>query len=124
MASARGETAVNHCTACPLRCERQGRGESPRLDALGMDALAAERAAERVEGEPQGNYEELGFSYAAYPKAAVFFYNSKELGEGNLEIGCTSAAQLMYEWTDDDTLHLYVDNPENGDGGDYSITLE
>lgn len=47
LASARGETAVNHCTACPLHCERQGRGESPRLDALGMDALAAERAAER-----------------------------------------------------------------------------
>jgi len=92
--------------------------------AVVLRSYSAERVSERIEGEPQGSYEELGFSYEAYPKAAVFFYNSKEPGEGTLEIGCTSAAQLMYEWTDDGTLHLYVDNPENGDGGDYSITLE
>lgn len=80
--------------------------------------------SQRIDGEPQGNYEELGFSYTAYPKAAIFFYNSKKPGNGRLEIGCTSPAQLMYEWTDDDTLHLFIENPQKGDIGEYSITLE
>jgi len=79
---------------------------------------------ERIEGEPQGDYEELGFSYTAYPRVATFFYNAKKPGEGRLEIGCTSSAQLMYEWTDEDTLHLFIANPEKGDMGEYSITLE
>lgn len=45
---ARREESGDCCHACPLHCERQGRGENPRLDALGMDALAAEKAAERL----------------------------------------------------------------------------
>ena len=92
--------------------------------AVVLRSYSAERVAERVEGEPQGSYEELGFSYTAYPKAAVFFYNSNKPGEGKLEIGCTSEAQLMYEWTDADTLHLFIENPQKGDGGEYAITLE
>jgi len=44
---ARQEEGGNFCPACPLHCERQGRGEDPRLDALGMDAIAAGKAAER-----------------------------------------------------------------------------
>ena len=53
-----------------------------------------------------------------------FFYNSKKSGDGKLEIGCTSSAQLMYEWTGENTLHLFIENPERGDGGEHSITLE
>ena len=92
--------------------------------AVVLREYSAELAAERVEGEPQGNYEELGFSYTAYPKAAVFFYNANRPGVGKLEIGCASSAQLMYEWTDDDTLHLFIENPQRGDMGEYTITLE
>ena len=44
---ARQETGKNFCPACPLHCERQGRGDDPRMDALGMDAFAAEQAALR-----------------------------------------------------------------------------
>lgn len=85
---------------------------------------SAELAAERAGGEPKGEFEELGFSYTAYPQAAVFFYNANRPGEGRLEIGCASDAQLMYEWIDDDTLYLYIENPQTGDIGEYSITLE
>ena len=44
---ARQEEGTNFCPACPLRCKRQGRGDDPRMDALGMDAFGAEQAAER-----------------------------------------------------------------------------
>lgn len=94
--------------------------------AVVMREYSADEAliSERIEGEPQGNYEELGFSYTAYPKAAAFFYDSKKAGQGRLEIGCTSTAQLMYEWTDENTLHLFIADAQKGDIGEYSITLE
>lgn len=92
--------------------------------AVVLRSYSADRAEERAGGEPQGTYEELGFSYSAYPKAAAFFYNANKPGEGMLEIGCMSSAQLMYEWTDENTMHLYIKNPEKGDGGEYSITFE
>ena len=92
--------------------------------AVVLRQYSAELAAERTEGEPQGEYEELGFSYTAYPKAAIFFYNADKPGEGKLEIGCASEAQLMYEWTDDDTLHLYIDQAQKGDLGEHFLKLE
>lgn len=45
---ARQEENGPFCPACPLHCERLGRGEDPRMDALGMDAIAAEKAAARL----------------------------------------------------------------------------
>ena len=65
----------------------------------------------------------LGLNYTAYPKAALFFYDSKRPGEGTVEIGFHSEAQLMYEWTDDDTLRLFIDNPQPGDAGEHSLKL-
>lgn len=79
--------------------------------------------SQRIEGEPQGAYEELGFRYTAYPRALAFFYDSDRPGEGELEIGCASGAQLMYEWADDDTLRLFIENPQPGDAGEYRLNL-
>lgn len=55
--AARRENTEHFCAACPLHCERQGRGEDPLLDALGMDAFAAEKAAERFADSGLGKEE-------------------------------------------------------------------
>lgn len=39
------ELGRNHCAGCPLHCTRHDRGENPRLNELGMDAIAAVDAA-------------------------------------------------------------------------------
>lgn len=41
-----GNATTSACTACPLRCVRHSRGETPVLEELGMDAIAAEAAAQ------------------------------------------------------------------------------
>lgn len=40
------ESGVAYCTACPLHCVRHSRGGDPILEELGMDAIAAETAAQ------------------------------------------------------------------------------
>lgn len=65
----------------------------------------------------------LGLTYKAYPRFAGIFYDSGKPGEGELEIGLHSAAQLMYEWTDDDTLHLFIRDAQPGDAGEYWLKL-
>lgn len=66
----------------------------------------------------------LGLTYAAYPRVAGIFYDSRCPGEGALEIGLHSSAQLMYEWTDENTLHLFIRDPQPGDAGEHSLRLE
>ena len=80
------------------------------------ETLAAERAEALGETELTG--EHYGFLYEVHPRALHFFYNAKIVSDGRLEIGSESQAQLMYEWLDDETLHMYIDNPEPGDGGE------
>ncbi|MBQ8507521.1 MAG: hypothetical protein IJ466_08855 [Clostridia bacterium] len=65
----------------------------------------------------------LGLVYKAYPRVAGIFYDSERPGEGELEIGVHSSAQLMYEWTDENTLHLFIENPQAGDTGEHSLNL-
>lgn len=76
-----------------------------RMQAKGLDASQG----------PAGE-DDLGYLYTAHSRKLVFFYNKE--GTGAVEIGSASAAQLMYEWMDDTTLHLYIDAPEPGDGGE------
>lgn len=78
----------------------------------------------RTEGELQGNVEELGLTYTAYPRAMHFFYDSARPGEGRLEIGYASEAQLMYEWLDSDTFHLFIENAQPGDEGENILKLD
>lgn len=78
----------------------------------------------RTEGELQGNVEELGLTYTAYPRVMTFFYNSKQPGEGKLEIGYASNAQLMYEWIDGNTFHLFIEGAQAGDEGENTLKIE
>lgn len=65
----------------------------------------------------------LGYSYSAYPRVMRFFYDTRWPAEGRLEIGCASDALLKYEWTDADTLHLYIDGAQVGDEGELTLIL-
>ena len=98
-----------------------------RLFSRDMDAANA-RAEERRAGDPEADPQEyvladLAYEYTAYPKAALFFYNSRKPSQGTVEIGSDSRGQLMYEWTDENTLHMYIDNPEPYDRGELNLTL-
>ena len=83
-----------------------------RMQAAGLDATQGPRTEA-----------DLGELYTAHPRKLRFFYNKKISGEGSIEIGRASEAQLMYEWTDDAMLHLYIDAPEPGDGGEIFFPL-
>lgn len=85
---------------------------SARLAAAGKDPAAG----------PQ-NQDDLGYSYAAYPTVLKFFYNKKADVQGAVEIGMASAAELHYEWTDDNTLSMSVQNPQPGDGGECTLSV-
>lgn len=65
----------------------------------------------------------LGYSYSAYPRVMRFFYDTDRPAEGSLEIGCASDALLKYEWTDANTLHLYIDGAQVGDEGELTLTI-
>lgn len=68
--------------------------------------------------------DQLGLTYTAYPRVAGIFYDATRPGEGTLEIGLHSSAQLMYEWTDENTMHLFIRDPQPGDEGEHWLTLE
>lgn len=65
----------------------------------------------------------LGYSYSAYPRVMRFFYDTQRSAEGRLEIGCASDALVKYEWTDPETLHLYIDGAQIGDEGELTLNL-
>lgn len=79
------------------------------------------RAADPDAPEDEILYEDLDYTYAAYPKALGLFYNVKKGSETRLCIGCESKAQIMYEWLDGRTLHLYIDQPEEFDEGEITL---
>ncbi len=90
-----------------------------RLFSRDMDAANARAQVRRAEN-PESDAEEyvlddLAYVYTAYPKVAGFFYDSKLPSQGNVEIGCSSEAQLMYDWVDENTLRMYIENPESYD---------
>lgn len=66
---------------------------------------------------------DLGYSFSAYPTVLHFFYNRKADGQGAVEIGMESDAQLHYEWIDENTLRMGVVNPQAGDGGEFTLHL-
>lgn len=87
------------------------------------DARAAIRRAADPESDPADYVlDDLAYEYAAYPRVLRFFYNSKRPAEGAVEIGCASEAELVYEWQDE-TLHLYIENPQEYDQGECFLTL-
>jgi len=88
-------------------------------------ALIAQRMEARGEDASNGPQSEadLGYTYAAYPCVTNYFYNKNAAGEGSVEIGMASAAELSYAWTDDGDLHISILNPEPGDAGEYILSL-
>lgn len=98
-----------------------------RLFSRDMEATAA-RAEQRrsQENETDEDYalSDLAYSYTAYPRVAHFFYNSKQASDESVEIGCESGAQLMYEWIDGNTLHMYIQEPEAYDKGELMLSFE
>lgn len=88
-------------------------------------AMAAQRmtaAGKDASNGPQCE-EDTGYIYMAYPTVMNLFYNKKTDVQGSLEIGYASSAELKYDWVDDNTLHMYIANPEPGDGGEYTLHL-
>lgn len=88
------------------------------LDAQRIQARTGEADA------VTGALEHLGYAYMAYPRWGGLFYNRNQASQGELEIGCASSAQLMHRWDADGNLHLYVENPEPGDGGELTLVLK
>lgn len=83
---------------------------SERMQANGKDPSA----------DPEE--QDLGYLYSAHPRKLRFFYDAQVSGEGSVEIGVSSQAQLMYEWLPDGQLHLFIDVPEAGDTGEIFFT--
>jgi len=105
----RREEGDNCCTACPLHCARQGRGEDPLSDALGMDAIAAGRAAERFAGSGLSR-EEL-FNAMAHGRIDVNERRSGErenkLKSGKRRKGSFEAVLRAFELPDDEESALF-----------------
>jgi len=97
-----------------------------RLFSRDMEAADARAAARRLE-DPESSDEyvltDLAYEYTAYPRVAKFFYDSRNPGEGSVEIGCGSEGQLMYDWKDENTLHMYIENPESYDKGELILDM-
>lgn len=83
------------------------------------------RYQERVNANPDVQIElgpeDYGFCYYAYPRALGIFYRLDVDVEGSVYTGQNSEATLMIEWPDENTAHLYLDNPGIGEGGDWYL---
>ena len=86
-----------------------------------MDARQAEYdAAHPDETHEEGDYgyDSYGYEYTAYPKVLGFFYKKNADTEGAIYRGVSSEAKLMYEWTDENTLRFYLEDPQTADEGE------
>lgn len=67
--------------------------------------------------------EDFGYAYFALPRVLGIFYTSNCEMDGVIYRGCESTAKLLYEWTDDTHLRLYLEDPLPGDEGSSTLTL-
>ena len=90
---------------------------SARMD-LRRDHIVSEDPTVVISEEepyPVGAY---GYVYTVYPvKAGLFFHEKADL-EGAVYRGLKSEAKLLYEWQEDGSLRLYLENAEVGDEGE------
>lgn len=95
-------------------------GDDPDL----VELRAQQRwAASEAEIEQEYTAEDLGYSYFAAPKVLGMFYDAARISEGEMEIGVSSQAKLVYAW-EGETLRLYIKNAEEGDQGETLLKLE
>ena len=64
---------------------------------------------------PAGAY---GYVYRAYPRVLGVFYKAKADCEGAIFRGMESESTMRYEWREDGSLRLYLENAEVGDSGE------
>ena len=86
------------------------------------------RAELRRANDPESSmdefvFEDFGYSYSAYPRKFRYFYDTNADVSGEIVIGCDSSAVLMNEWLDDDTLHLFIQDPEAYDSGEWTLNI-
>ena len=109
---ARQESGGYVCRACPLHCERQGRGDDPRMDALGMDAFAAEKAAARL--ADCGLSREALFEAMAYGRVDANVRGSGEkentLKSGKRRKGSFASVLRAFDLPDDETSEEFCRN--------------
>ena len=91
------------------------------LDEARVALRKEERLKNDPEADPEDTAEDYGYHYYAYPKVMGIFYRADADVEGEIYVGQASQAQLMIEWLDENTAHLFLENPEIGDGGDFYL---
>lgn len=92
------------------------------IDPERIEARLAARG--EVWSADTGSMDDFGYRYIAHPRVARYFYDRRAEFEGTLEIGCASAAQLMYDWPEADVLHLYIEGAQPGDAGEITLKLD
>lgn len=96
--------------------EDKGVSAEQRMLARRDDILSRPDAEIPEEGMlPTGAY---GYVYYACPRVMGIFFNSNVRGDGVIYRGVESESTMRYEWRDDGSLRLYLENPEVGDSGE------
>ena len=91
------------------------------VDEERLNIRYQERAAANPDIETEPGVEDYGFCYYAYPKAFGIFYRTNADTEGEVYVNQNSEATLMIEWTDENTAHLFIENPGIAEGGDWYL---
>jgi len=91
------------------------------VDEERMNLRFNERAKQNPDTEIEPSVEDYGFCYYAYPRTLGIFYRVDADVEGEVYTGQASEATLMIEWIDENTAHLFVENPGVAEGGDWYL---
>ena len=110
------ETAVPEATpqASEPAAEPEASAEASAADS------AADASAELAEETMMGMY---GYVYTAYPSALGIFYRADADVEGEIYRGYASESRILYEWTDDETIRIYLADAEPGDSGEIVVHM-
>jgi hypothetical protein len=66
-------------------------------------------------GYPNGAY---GYVYYAYPRVMGILIDFNAQPEGKIYRGRESQSKILYNWSEDGTLRIYLENPEIADSGE------
>ena len=64
-----------------------------------------------------------GYVFYAYPKKFGFFFDAMADIQGAIYRGSASKAEIKYEWTGEDSVRFYLENPEVGDEGELILNF-
>ena len=103
-----------------MESEEAAAAAQERMNAR-RDAIQSQPDAEPLENEDDYPAGSFGYVYRAYPTFAKFFYREKQPGEGEIYLGYESQARLLYQWNDDGSVRLYLENPEVADSGEILV---